>query len=136
LNTCLPPSIMPLAKAYAKAVEDLVAEMTEITAGNKGKRKLCDIFMYLPDRQALPDYFKAVRRPRCIQSVRDNLEKGYYSSAQAAYDDLLLIFSNALIYNEDGSQIAQDARQLKVRRACYCSPSMCNTSSESLLTRP
>ncbi|KAH7103153.1 hypothetical protein BKA62DRAFT_742637 [Auriculariales sp. MPI-PUGE-AT-0066] len=105
---------MPLAKAYSKAVEELVTAMIDVTATGKGKRKLTDIFMYLPDRQTLPEYYRAVRRPRCIQGVRDNLEKGYYSSAQAAYDDLVLIFDNALFFNQEHSQIAQDARVLKM----------------------
>ena len=50
--------------------------------------------------------------------MKANLAKSKYNDALQAYEDLNLIFLNAVFYNEDVSQIAKDARTLKVR---YCS---------------
>lgn len=112
---------MPLAAAHKKAAEELIASLSNVVAGGRGRRKLSEMFMYLPDRETWGDYYKVVRRPRCFQGVQDNLAKGNYSSAQAVWDDLNLIFDNALLYNEEQSQIAQDAVTLKVRSSiCNC----------------
>ncbi|EJD55042.1 hypothetical protein AURDEDRAFT_155279 [Auricularia subglabra TFB-10046 SS5] len=105
---------MPLANAHKKASEELIkTTLIEATSPGRGKRKLSEMFMLLPDREAWAEYYKVIRRPRCLQGVLDNLLKGNYSSAQAVYDDLCLIFDNAMFYNEEESQIAQDAKVLK-----------------------
>ncbi|KZV81764.1 hypothetical protein EXIGLDRAFT_685606, partial [Exidia glandulosa HHB12029] len=104
---------MPLAAAHKKAAEELIANLANTTSSGRGKRKLGEMFMLLPDRETWADYYKVVRRPRCFQGIQDNLAKGNYSSAHAVWEDLNLIFDNALLYNEEQSQIAQDAVTLK-----------------------
>ena len=44
-----------------------------------------------------------------------DLKANRFKDAQAVYDDLNLIFLNALHYNIEDSQIAKDANTLKVR---------------------
>jgi len=47
--------------------------------------------------------------------VLADLRANRFKDAQAVYDDLNLIFLNALHYNREDSQIAKDANTLKVR---------------------
>ena len=47
--------------------------------------------------------------------MKANLAQNKYKNPLDAFDDLNLVFLNALHYNEDGSQIAKDATTLKVR---------------------
>ena len=46
--------------------------------------------------------------------MKSSLAKSRYKDALQVYEDLNLVFLNALFYNEDGSQIAKDAKTLKV----------------------
>ena len=59
--------------------------------------------------------FQVIPNPRCINGVRDQLAKNKYKDPLQAYEDLNLVFLNAVFYNEDVSQIAKDAKLLKVR---------------------
>ena len=45
--------------------------------------------------------------------MQHDLAKHKYKDALRVYEDLRLVFLNALFYNEDGSQIALDAGTLK-----------------------
>ena len=58
-----------------------------------------------------------IKEPRCLDGVRFKLsrtDKNGYRDVLEARADLDLVFSNALFYNEEGSQIAKDAVFLKV----------------------
>ena len=57
---------------------------------------------------------QVIPSPRSINSVKASLAKNKYKDALQAYEDLSLVFLNALFYNEDQSQIAKDASTLKV----------------------
>jgi len=50
-----------------------------------------------------------------LNGVLADLKANRFTDAQAVYDDLNLIFLNALHYNREDSQIAKDANTLKVR---------------------
>ena len=50
-----------------------------------------------------------------MNGVLTDLKANRFKDAQAVYDDLNLIFLNALHYNREDSQIAKDANTLKVR---------------------
>ena len=59
---------------------------------------------------------KVIPEPRCFNNIRLGVEKGRYKDVLDIYTDLSLVFWNALFYNEPTSQIAVDAKTLKVRR--------------------
>ncbi|KAI5117803.1 hypothetical protein M0805_004563 [Coniferiporia weirii] len=107
---------MAISDAQRKAIEEVLAELTSASAGGRGKRLLADMFLELPDRDAWSEYYEVIPEPRCLNGVRFKVErsdKNGYNSALGAYEDLSLVFLNALYYNEDGSQIAKDADTLK-----------------------
>lgn len=55
--------------------------------------------------------------PRCLNGVKRALERDEYKNALQVYEDLNLVFLNALFYNEEESQISRDTGTLKVRMA-------------------
>lgn len=57
-----------------------------------------------------------IPEPRCLNNIRDGVAKNRYKDARDVYTDVSLVFWNALYYNEPGSQIADDALTLKVRK--------------------
>jgi chromatin structure-remodeling complex subunit RSC1/2 len=58
---------------------------------------------------------QVIPEPRCLNGVSQNLQEGSYKDPLEVYDDLSLVFLNALYYNEPTSQIHKDAGTLKVR---------------------
>ena len=50
----------------------------------------------------LPDYFKIVKYPMDMGTVKKRLENNYYWCAQECVDDIKLMFNNCYLYNKPG----------------------------------
>ncbi|KAG8856813.1 hypothetical protein FRB96_006317 [Tulasnella sp. 330] len=96
------------------AIEGVLETILELKANSRG-RTVAEPFLDLPDREAWKEYYLVIPHPRCLHGIKEGIGKGSYTTAQSVYDDLTLLFANALHFNEDGSGIAKDARTLKVR---------------------
>lgn len=107
-------AISPIQKA---AIEEIFDALKNITQGGRYKRHLTDAFLELPDKEEWADYYEIIPQPRSLNIVHAKLQAENYDNCLAAYADLALVFLNALHYNEEGSQIAQDAEKLRV---CLC----------------
>ncbi|OCH94163.1 hypothetical protein OBBRIDRAFT_748123 [Obba rivulosa] len=103
---------MPVTAAQRHAIEEVINVLTNAT-NPRGKRRLADMFMELVDREHWPEYYEVIPEPRCISGIKTNVEKNKYKDPLAAYEDLNLVFLNALYYNEDESQISKDATTLQ-----------------------
>jgi hypothetical protein len=108
---------MPVPQSQKTAIEEVITALLNVTQGGRYKRRLTDNFLDLPNKDDYPDYYKVIPKPRCISGIQQTLEKDEYDNCLAAFDDLHLVFLNALYYNEDDSQIAVDADKLRVRPA-------------------
>ena len=77
------------------------------------KRQRAELFLHLPARQDLPDYYKNIARPISLYTVRERLRTGVvYTSWALLREDIELVFSNARSYNHETSEIYQDAVHL------------------------
>lgn len=61
----------------------------------------------------LPDYFDVIDKPMDLTTVEKNFVHGLYESAEEAAKDLVLVFENALLYNEEGTVVHQMAKGMK-----------------------
>ena len=50
----------------------------------------------------LPDYFKIIKQPMDLGTVKKRLENNYYWCAQECIDDINLMFNNCYTYNKPG----------------------------------
>ncbi|TDL22417.1 hypothetical protein BD410DRAFT_821293 [Rickenella mellea] len=103
---------MPIPAAQKAAIEEIMVIILTTTAP-RGKRLLADMFLELVDEEAWPEYYEVIPEPRCLNKIKEMLQKNKYKDALVVFSDLSLVFLNALFYNEDGSQIAKDAATLK-----------------------
>ncbi|KAI0344044.1 hypothetical protein BDW22DRAFT_1412656 [Trametopsis cervina] len=103
---------MAITSAQKADIEAVIQALTEATGARK-KRKLADMFLALPDADSWAQYYEVIPNPRSINTVKTNLAKNKYKDAAHVYDDLHLVFLNALFYNEEESQIAHDAATLR-----------------------
>ncbi|EIW65096.1 uncharacterized protein TRAVEDRAFT_26037 [Trametes versicolor FP-101664 SS1] len=103
---------MPVSAAQKTAIEEVVRALTSATS-RRVKRRLADMFMELVDKDSWPEYYEVIPQPRCINGVKSTLAQNKYKDPLDAFQDIQLVFLNALYYNEPGSQIAKDATTLK-----------------------
>ncbi|KAG7244659.1 hypothetical protein INR49_029678 [Caranx melampygus] len=72
-------------------------------------RRLSTIFLRLPSRAELPDYYATIKRPIDMERLRSHMAAGRYQDVDALVEDFALMFNNACMYNEPESLIYRDA---------------------------
>ncbi|KAK3800671.1 hypothetical protein RRG08_003077 [Elysia crispata] len=105
-------------KSHKKAVDDTLKKRlrtlfsTVYDYADINGRLLRPIFMVLPSRKDYPDYYQVIMEPVDMTMIEAKLKSDKYPSEQALLSDLELMFNNARHYNEEGSQVFQDANTL------------------------
>nr|XP_057910239.1 protein polybromo-1 isoform X2 [Doryrhamphus excisus]XP_057910240.1 protein polybromo-1 isoform X2 [Doryrhamphus excisus]XP_057910241.1 protein polybromo-1 isoform X2 [Doryrhamphus excisus] len=90
----------------------LVAAVTEARESVTGRR-LCDLFMVKPSKKDYPDYYKVILEPMDLRTIEHNIRSDKYQTEDALVEDMKLMFRNARHYNEEGSQVFNDADVLE-----------------------
>ncbi|XP_077308332.1 protein polybromo-1 isoform X2 [Lithobates pipiens] len=97
-----------IRKQRMKILFSAVLEAREPGTG----RRLCDLFMFKPSKKDYPDYYKIILEPMDLKTIEQNIRTDKYATEEAMMDDMKLIFRNAWHYNEEGSQVYNDAHIL------------------------
>ncbi|KAF7311591.1 hypothetical protein MKEN_01061800 [Mycena kentingensis (nom. inval.)] len=103
---------MTIGALQKQHIFDILDGITSAT-GSPRKRQLAGMFLEIVDRNSYPEYYDVIPAPRSLDQIRQNLEKNKYKQPVDAYNDISLVFWNAIYYNEEGSQITRDATILK-----------------------
>ncbi|KAM4613548.1 polybromo 1, like isoform 2-T3 [Polymixia lowei] len=96
-------------KNRMKALYAAVTEARE--AGTS--RRLCDLFMVKPSKKDYPDYYNVILEPMDLKTIEHNIRSERYATEEALMADMKLMFRNARHYNEEGSQVYNDADVLE-----------------------
>ncbi|XP_051966928.1 protein polybromo-1 isoform X6 [Xyrauchen texanus] len=96
-------------KNRMKALYAAVAEAREMGTG----RRLCDLFMVKPLKKDYPNYYKIILEPMDLKTIDHNIRSDKYPSEDTMLEDMKLMFRNARHYNEEGSQVYNDANILE-----------------------
>jgi ATP-dependent helicase STH1/SNF2 len=108
-----------LRRVY-NAVMDLDAPSdsdSEDDGGEKLKIKIIEPFTKLVPKKVYPDYYMLIKEPISMAMIDKKIKKEEYSSLGDFKRDMQLLCSNAQTYNEDTSQIFQDAGYIEVSLA-------------------
>lgn len=76
---------------------------------DKRGRRLCTVFLRLPSRAELPDYYIAIKKPVDMEKIKSHMLANKYQDVDALVEELVLMFNNACTYNEPESLIYHDA---------------------------
>lgn len=76
-------------------------------------RQLSSIFMKLPLKTELPEYYEVIKKPLGLEKIGVRLKNGVYETLEDLLSDLILMLDNACKYNEPDSQIYKDALTLQ-----------------------
>ncbi|KAG7478017.1 hypothetical protein MATL_G00075940 [Megalops atlanticus] len=96
-------------KNRMKSLYSAVTEARELGTG----RRLCDLFMVKPSKKDYPDYYKIILEPIDLRTIDHNIRSDKYPNEEAMVEDMKLMFRNARHYNEEGSQVYNDANILE-----------------------
>src|SRR5947209_14306778 len=74
-------------------------------------------FYEKPSKRQYPDYYQLIQRPTSLTDIKKQVEKGRFSTWDAFIAEMRLIWSNAKLYNDDGSQIYLFAEALEASQS-------------------
>ncbi|SCV01353.1 LAME_0G15676g1_1 [Lachancea meyersii CBS 8951] len=101
LNQLLNATDMSIASLADKPVEGLDDTM-----------HICEPFFEVILEEELPEYYEVIHRPIALKLVKNNLEMDHYTKIYDFYIDIVLVFENALVFNDPETLIYQDAEKL------------------------
>lgn len=70
-------------------------------------------FERLPDKQLNREYYQVIQNPMALDQIKRKAKRKKYRNVDEVLADLDLIFDNAMRYNEEGSDIYDDAVELQ-----------------------
>jgi hypothetical protein len=74
------------------------------------------VFSKVVSDEDAPNYSEIVKIPMDFGTMRAKVEKGDYGTgsdaAAALYDDFLLVFDNCYLYNDDDSDVTEEAARI------------------------
>ncbi|XP_060127488.1 protein polybromo-1 isoform X8 [Zootoca vivipara] len=98
-----------IKKQRMKILYNVVLEAREPGTG----RRLCELFMVKPSKKDYPDYYKIILEPMDLKTIEHNIRSEKYVGEEFMIEDMRLMFRNARHYNEEGSQVYNDAHILE-----------------------
>lgn len=90
--------------------ELFTAVMTAVDIDN---RTVHSAFQLLPSKKKYPEYYNVIDNPIDLKMIASKIQKCEYVNLGEMEKDLLLMARNACLFNEPGSQIYKDAKNLK-----------------------
>ncbi|KIK94150.1 hypothetical protein PAXRUDRAFT_470360 [Paxillus rubicundulus Ve08.2h10] len=100
-----PPNMSRLLKSRLQKLVEKTDEKTH--------RVLSNVFMEMPSKKDYPSYYTQIKRPICLEHIFKRLKRKEYTTSEVFANDVELVFSNALEFNQEHSQIWEDAVTLR-----------------------
>ncbi|XP_054586359.1 probable global transcription activator SNF2L2 isoform X2 [Nothobranchius furzeri] len=72
-------------------------------------RQLSEVFVQLPSRKELPEYYELIRKPVDFKKIKERARNHKYRSLGDLEKDVMLLCQNAQTFNLEGSQIYEDS---------------------------
>ncbi|XP_017551000.1 probable global transcription activator SNF2L2 isoform X1 [Pygocentrus nattereri] len=99
----LSPNPPKLTKQMTAIIE------TVINYRDGSGRQLSEVFVQLPSRKELPEYYELIRKPVDFKKIKERVRNHKYRSLGDLEKDVMLLCHNAQTYNLEGSQIYEDS---------------------------
>lgn len=82
---------------------------TVINYKDSSGRQLSEVFIQLPSRKELPEYYELIRKPVDFKKIKERIRNHKYRSIGDLEKDIMLLCHNAQTFNLEGSQIYEDS---------------------------
>lgn len=103
-----------LTEEEREILQDKMQQIYDVVIScEEDDRNLSDLFLVKPSRKLYPDYYVLIRNPIALDTIKKRLQNKSYYLIREYLEDLHLMFSNARIYNEEGSLVYEDSVTLE-----------------------
>ncbi|XP_051995895.1 transcription activator BRG1-like [Xyrauchen texanus] len=104
-----PPAekLSPNPPTLTKKMKKIVDTVIKYKDGNG--RQLSEVFIQLPSRKELPEYYELIRKPVDFRKIKERIKSHKYRSLNDLEKDIMLLCSNAQTFNLEGSLIYEDS---------------------------
>eukprot|EP00063_Salmo_salar_P061320 XP_014036155.1 PREDICTED: transcription activator BRG1-like isoform X8 [Salmo salar] len=104
-----PPAekLSPNPPALTKKMKKIVDAVIKYKDSNG--RQLSEVFIQLPSRKELPEYYELIRKPVDFRKIKERIRSHRYRSLGDLERDVMLLFQNAQTFNLEGSLIYEDS---------------------------
>uniref|UniRef100_A0A8C2D612 SWI/SNF related, matrix associated, actin dependent regulator of chromatin, subfamily a, member 4a n=1 Tax=Cyprinus carpio TaxID=7962 RepID=A0A8C2D612_CYPCA len=72
---------------------------------NSNGRQLSNVFIQLPSRKELPEYYELIRKPVDFRKIKERIRSHKYRTLNDLEKDVMLLCQNAQTFNLEGSQV-------------------------------
>ncbi|XP_040572090.1 protein polybromo-1 isoform X2 [Lepeophtheirus salmonis] len=100
------------AGVLIEMLEDLLAVVMTAIDPFDPNRLVHIPFRLLPSQKRYPEYFKVINDPIDLKMIATKIQTTSYTTLSELEDDLIKMCRNAMTFNEPGSQIYRDAKQV------------------------
>jgi len=80
---------------------------------NKDGIQLIGVFIQKPSKKDYPDYYTVITQPMDMKTIDEKVKRNAYANVEEFLADAKLMFNNCRRYNEEGSDIYEDANALE-----------------------
>ncbi|TRY89722.1 hypothetical protein DNTS_009300, partial [Danionella cerebrum] len=101
----------PKLTKQMNAIIDTVINYRDISS-----RQLSEVFVQLPSRKELPEYYELIRKPVDFKKIKERVRNHKYRSVSDLEKDVMLLCHNAQTYNLEGSQVIFKSARQKLSR--------------------
>uniref|UniRef100_A0A8C7F649 SWI/SNF related BAF chromatin remodeling complex subunit ATPase 2 n=1 Tax=Oncorhynchus kisutch TaxID=8019 RepID=A0A8C7F649_ONCKI len=97
---------------------------TVINYRDRSNRQLSEVFVQLPSRKELPEYYELIRKPVDFKKIKERVRSHKFRSVSDLEKDVMLLCHNAQTFNLEGSQFVGDVdtKELETLDPLYYSP--------------
>uniref|UniRef100_A0A3B4B2I1 Bromo domain-containing protein n=1 Tax=Periophthalmus magnuspinnatus TaxID=409849 RepID=A0A3B4B2I1_9GOBI len=104
-----PPAekLSPNPPSLTKKMKKIVDAVIKYKDGNG--RQLSEVFIQLPSRKELPEYYELIRKPVDFRKIKERIRSHKYRGLNDLEKDVMLLCQNAQTFNLEGSLIYEDS---------------------------
>ncbi len=99
-------------ETLTEMLEDLFAAVITAADPTDAARQIHQAFRLLPSKKRYPEYYAHISDAIDLKIIGSKIQGGDYESLSDLEADLLKLAKNAMLFNEPGSQIYKDAKQI------------------------
>uniref|UniRef100_UPI0035901964 transcription activator BRG1 isoform X2 n=1 Tax=Myxine glutinosa TaxID=7769 RepID=UPI0035901964 len=98
----------PALSRWMRRIVDTVVKYKDSSG-----RQLSEVFIQLPSRKELPEYYELIRRPVDFHKIKERIRIHKYRNLSDLERDVMLLCHNAQTFNLEGSLIYEDSKVLQ-----------------------
>lgn len=120
-----PPRVQTIVQVHSSS-RSFESQVSTDDAGQKAWRRMIlpiwedivnhrhgPVFKTLMKLETAPGYYEAIRCPLDLQMIRQRIRDGTIRSTSEFHRDLLLMVTNAFMYNKEGTAMNRYAQEMK-----------------------